>query len=248
MIGATPYSDAVKAYLMQNFYVNSNLLSYLEYDKAAKIYVFGNNMDDGIIICNAEHDTIYINTRNKEFINRVFDQLPKGRISLPAVPQDIVDILLRDKNVVYNNPCLTFAYKYHVMPQFKYDYVTEPLLLSDAAEVNEWYTYKSEESLAAIQESIATRESSCIKLDGKLASWCLVHAEDNSIGPLFTKSEYLRRGMGKAVAADLIEKLLAAKILPLAHIVKTNVNAISLFENLGFEKTHDCAWLGIENL
>jgi len=90
------------------------------------------------------------------------------------------------------------------------EYNVGSLTLEDAEEIDEYYNFRSDYSLQSFRENITLRDSTCVRIDGELAAWCCVHAEDNSMGPLFTKEAYRGRGLALIVSLRLMEKLTLA--------------------------------------
>ena len=89
-------------------------------------------------------------------------------------------------------------------------------------------------------------DSSCVRIEGELAAWCLVHSDDGTLGPLFTKEKFRRQGLAELVSADLINKLVAKDIIPYLHIVEDNDPSLRLITKLeGMRHTHDCLWFGV---
>jgi len=118
--------------------------------------------------------------------------------------------------------------------------------LKDAVKINELYTYKDQEGLNYIEESIIKRPSSALYLNDTLVSSVMVH-NNNSIGVLYTTKEYRNIGYGKKVTLDLCRKLVAKGITPVAYITEENLPALKLIESCGFKKLGMAYWFGISN-
>lgn len=253
MIQIIEKSEAVIEFLRRDGLVNTNILSYLDYDKNAKIYSFKGDVERGVIVGQriyTTEDDFMVATTDVEFLRAFWDFLPKGTASFfSGVAKPSFDILLKVSGVApdWQSLCKTYAYigdgDFYFEDNLTYPH--DALNVDDAEVVNHFYTYKHEESLTQIRRNIEDFDTSCIRIDGELAAWCLVH-EDGSLGPLYTKEEFRRKGLGALVSARLMQKLVSKGKTPFVHIVHDNTNPLALvakFPQMAF--THDCVWFGL---
>jgi hypothetical protein len=172
---------------------------------------------------------------------------PPGHKCFSGVPEPIAQIIQKDKELLWQNPCKVYVLKGEFKQVENTRYVVENLTVPDAEEVDKYYTYRSDDSIYSIRRNIATLDSMCIRIDNQLASWCTVHSEDGSMGPLYTKEQYRNLGLASVVASGLMEKLVRKNIVPFAQIIENNRKSLQLAEEIkGMEYTHECVWFGIE--
>jgi GNAT superfamily N-acetyltransferase len=254
MIQIIKQNDEIIKYLQGDRRVNFNVLSYLTCDKEANVFIYGGNIENGIIAGNASSRLHFIATYNRDFLKAYWKLLPAGHKIFSGVPKPIADIFIEDKEPVWQSLCKVFIYD--GITQFAEsasDFAIEPLTADDAEEVDKYYTYRSKSSIRRLRESIEKMDSACIRLDldGRPAycpaSWCLVHAEDGSLGPLYTKEEFRGKGMGKALAVHLAKKLISKNMTPYAQIADDNALSLALIKKLGgMDFSHDCLWFGLD--
>jgi hypothetical protein len=242
-------NDVIK-YLEQDKYINLNILGYLNYNKSADVFLFdGDIRSSGVIVgCEKNEDLFFLATHNIDFLRGFWEMLPKGEKCFSGVLKSITDLFSKDKELIWDSPCEAYALKGDGFERFKNsEYIVEELTAEDAKEVDDYYTYKYEGSLSRLSESITLRDSSCVRINGKLAGWSCVHAEDDSMGPLYVKEEYRGLGLAKIISSDLMEKLISKGMIPYVQISDKNDPSLSLIKKFkGMEYTHNCSWFGIE--
>jgi hypothetical protein len=123
-------------------------------------------------------------------------------------------------------------------------YLVEPVSLDWAEEIDSLYEYKSESTLFEIKRAISERPSACIRIDGTLASWVLLH-DDYSIGFMYTKPEFRKLGLAKLVSKSIVNACVEKGITPFLQIVHGNSKSEALAEKSGFLKHADVFWFGI---
>ena len=254
MIQIVKQNNEIIQYLQRDRCVNLNVLSYLAYNKDADVYIYGDNIENGIITSSASWRFHFLATYNRDFLKAFWEFLPAGHKMFSGVAKPIADIMIEGKEPVWQSPCKVFIYKGGAqIVENTSDYLIEPLTVNDAEEVDKYYTYRSEGSVKRLRESIEKMDSACIRLglDDCLASWCLVHAEDGSLGPLYTKEEFRGKGMGEALAVHLIKKLVTKNMTPYAQIADDNAPSLALIKKLedkgiGMGFSHDCVWFGLD--
>lgn len=121
----------------------------------------------------------------------------------------------------------------------------DSLKISEAAIVNEYYTYKDEDSLEYIESCIKNRPTSVIRDEnGKPISWAVIR-EDGSLGIMYTLKEHRSKGYAVSVSVDLAKKAFDLGIIPYVHIVKGNTPSVNLAKSIGFKYHCDVVWFGI---
>ena len=246
MISIGKQTQAVKEYLERDYYSNLNALCYLKNFGDADVYLYNDDIENGLIVGDEEQDFFYLCTYDPGFLGEFWGMLPPGHKCFSGVPKPIADVFFKDKRIVWDNPCKGYALKGEYVPVVNARYVEDTLTAADAEEVNEYYTFKSEDSLEHIRESITQRDSSCVRIGGRLAAWCAVHPEDSSMGPLFTKEEFRGLGLAALVTSRLMWKLIAKNCLPYMQILEDNNVSIHVADKIsGMAYTHDCIWFGV---
>jgi len=246
MIKITKEKDAAKAYLERDKYINLNILGYLRNFKDADIYLYNGDIESGIIVGDEERDFFYLSTRDPDFLAEFWGTLPPGHKCFSGVNKSVAEIFQEGKEVVWQNPCKVYAHKGEFERVFDSRYEAESVVLADAEEIDKYYTFRSEDSIYGIRESIVRYDSSCIRVDGEIASWCLTH-DDTSMGPLYTKEQYRESHMAWVVTSFLMDKLIAKGIIPFVQILDNNNISLDMAGKIkGMEYTHDCAWFGVE--
>ncbi|MCL1998374.1 MAG: GNAT family N-acetyltransferase [Turicibacter sp.] len=243
MLTKIKQNEQIIGYLSRNRYENLNILGYLNYNKNANVYLYDENVENGVFVCDENFSVFYANANNEDFAKIFLEQLPKTPKRFSGVPMKTAEFLTKNRKVERPVPCGVYILK--EVSEKPANYTIEPLTLADAEVVDSYYTYRSENSLADMRENIELYDSAGIRVNGELVSWCLIHARDGSAGPIFTKPEYEKQGMGKAISLYLFDKLLKKNITPYIHIVENNQKAISLARSLGFEHITDCLWFTI---
>ena len=237
-------SFAVK-YLAHEFYENLNACNYLQNVAEARAYIYNGDLNGGIIVA---HDggRNFLATKNPVFMSDWWKMLPQGHHFFPGVPNDIAGIFLKDRKPEWTSPCKVYALTGEFKHESKSKYKCETLTPQDAEEVDEHYTYRHEGTLESLRQDIISMDSSCVRIGGELAAWCLVHGDDGTLGPLYTKEKFRRQGLAELVSADLISKLVAKNILPYLHIAEGNDPSLGLIAKFeGMQHTHDCLWFGV---
>ena len=254
-------NSGVLDFLMRDRFVNLNILEHLRQNPDSEIYIFDDNINNGVIVRikrrrYPEDLAFMLATDNVDFLSAFWENLPPGEVGFVATPRPIADILCRDKVSTWDvKPCKVYALKGEFVPAANPDgYTVESLTLEDAEEVEQYFPlYGAERTediipkrISYIRESITHKNSACIRIDGELACFCLVH-DGGSLGPLHTVEKFRRRGLAKVVASAIIEKQLAQNLIPYVHIYEDNDNSLGLVGKMpGMEYTHDCMWLGFE--
>ena len=247
MITKSIQNSEIIRYLEQDTYTNLNILNYLQYNRDADVYLSRNDPDRGVIVGDKAQDFFFLATDCLDFLAGFWALLPPGDKCFSAVPKPIALAFCRDKDVQWQSPCRTYVLKGAFERPSHLPYADESLTLEDAEEVDRYYTFRSEDSIHFMRENISLRESACIRIDGELAAWCTVHAEDGSMGPLYTKEAYRGRGLAHIVLLRLMDKLIANGVTrPYAHIAENNTAPLRLIEKIpGMAYNHDCIWFGV---
>jgi len=246
VITITKEKEAAIRYLERDSFTNLNILNYLKSIRNGDVYLYNDNVENGVIAGSDEQDFFYLSTYDPAFIKDFWELLSPGHKCFSGVPGPIADILREGKDTAWQNACKVYALRGTPERANDAGYSVGSLSVEDAEEVDRYYTYRSDDSLDYLREAITLCDSACIRIGGELASWCAVHVDDSSMGPLFTKEQYRGMGLAKIVASRLIEKLVGKNIIPYVQIVEDNRESLSVVRKLkGMEYSHDCVWFGI---
>jgi len=249
MIKIIDKNDEIVQYLQSSGYPQLNALNALETYPDWIVYIYDNDITEGVIISNPDQNFFYLATTKRQFLDEFWASLNAGEKEFSGVPANIVEIFLRDKSAFWESHCKCYAYCTSIsdnfMPVISDIYTVEPLAITDAEVVDEFYTFRGDWSLEAHRESISKRDSSCVRIDDELACWCLVH-DDGSMGPIYTKEKFRRRGLAELVYSDLAGKLIKKGKAPYFQVNTDNNTSLTLAaKNPAIKYTHDCLWFGV---
>lgn len=244
MLVQTNFNDNLKNLLEEDLITNLNIFGIIENSKDAKIYVDDINEPTGVVVNNGYFNYMY--TNNDKFIDEVIDYLSnnKGEYGFSALKSEIADKIKDKFEVEWESVCSLYYYRDKNVDTSKIKSDVTSVMIDHDYVVNEYYTFKDDESIHGIRDSIYNRLSSCVYKDGKLASWLLLH-EDNSMGPMYTKEEYRKEGYAMDVTLDLLDKLVKNNKIPFLHIIKDNIASHGLAKKCGFEEYSTVKWFGI---
>lgn len=186
----------------------------------------------------------FLYTKQLSFIE-LFDQSMKGDyFGFAGTNQTVLNYYISNELIQWKNTCDQYHYQGE---RFSEVMTLESLKLSDASYVNDNYEYKNSNSLAKIKDAIKNRPTSCLRLDGKIVSFVLLH-DDDSMGYMYTLPEYRGKGYAYELAKDIINKTLDSGRLPYIQIVQGNEKSKQLALKLGFEKHGEVHWFGVVRL
>ena len=246
MIKQVAVSEQILDFLKQDLYVNLGILHFIETNSDANIIIYKNDIKNGVIAFE-DNGWSLVATENREFLKAFLESEHTGNKLFAGVPRKFAEVMLSLKAPLWKNVCKVYVFEGEFTPMKSEKHTAEPLLLSDIEEVNEHYTYRGEWSLEELKSSVKKFDSSCVRIDGELAAWCLLHETDGSMGPLYTKEKFRRMGLAELVTYDLLEKLIAKGAIPNVQIVEDNTKSLGLASKMNEMKySHDCVWFGYE--
>ena len=243
MILETKLSDEIMNFLKQELVLNQNIIGVIENSAEAKIYVDNVDNPKGVLVSNGYFHYIY--SRDNGFIDYAADNFFKeGFFGFSGIDMTIAERIRRKHTVTWENQCALYY-----MPEENLDLnliknETSDIDIKDAEIIDKLYQYRNDWSLEAIKKDIVHRSSSAVYVDGDIACWVLVH-EDNSMGIMFTKEEYRRRGYAVDVTIDLASKIIKSGKIPYIQIVKGNNMSPGLAQKCGFVECGKVVWFGI---
>jgi hypothetical protein len=244
MIKQVEKNKQILEHLRQNLYVNLNILHFIENHADVKILIYNNDVQNGVIAFE-DDGWCFVATECEEFLKAFLKDYPTGNKLFSSVPKNSAEVIFSLSEPFWKTPCKVYVFQGDRVPEKSGDFKVEQVLPSDVNEINEYYTYRGDWSLEELKMCIENLDSSCVRIDGELAAWCLVHDNDGSLGPLYTKEKFRRMGLAELVSYDLMEKLIAKGKIPCVQIVDDNTNSLNLAAKIeGMEYSHDCIWFG----
>lgn len=114
----------------------------------------------------------------------------------------------------------------------------DSLRAADAEFVNTHWTYRHEGSLDFFKHIIAHYPSSAVRSSGKLVGWAVCYdaiPDMANLGSLRVLESHRNQGLGRKLAADLVQKVLNLGKVPLAHILDNNIPSKTLSMGIGFK-------------
>jgi len=260
MITKIQKNSDVLTFLKSYEFEHLNVLNYLEYAPHAEIFTLNSDVKRGIVVRMVddgseseeyEEEGFFVASQDAEFLLAFWDSLSAGEKFFSGVPEKATEIFYSISEALWKSPCFVFVYdesckKDIASKAYNSVYADDFLRINDVEIVDNHYTYQHEGSDDAIREAILTLDSSCVRIDGELAAWCLVHAEDGTLGPLYTMEAHRRKGLAEIVTARLVGKLVSSGKMPFMHIVKDNVASLKMIEKLPFKHSHNVAFFGMK--
>ena len=242
MIKQVAKNEQMLDFLRQDLHVNLNMLHFIENHDDIKVLMYNDDVKNGIIAF--ENDGWCLSaTENREFLKEFLETRITGNKLFSSVPKKSADVLFSLGEPLWKNVCKVYVYEGEFVPVKSEKFTATRVLPSDVNEINEHYTYRGEWSLEELKMCIENLDSSCIRIDGELAAWCLVHDIDGSLGPLFTKEKFRRMGLGELITYDLMGKLIEKGKIPCVQIVEDNTKSLGLAAKIKEMKySHDCIW------
>ena len=243
MIIKTKPSNAIIEYLNKNKIVNSNIIGVIENEPDAEIYV-DNEEGPNIVLVRYEYFN-YIYTENDELLEEMLENSFKDNFyGFSGVYRPLADKIRKKYPLTWESRCALYY-----LPEENLDLslIKNPVKdvdLEDANVIDEFYTYRHPGSIEKIKKDIVNRPSSAVYVKDDIASWVLVH-NDNSMGIMYTKEEYRKRGYAVDASIDLASKIINQGKIPFLQIVKSNTMSPSLAAKCNFIKHGYADWFGI---
>ncbi|MCB2288942.1 GNAT family N-acetyltransferase [Clostridium sp. CS001] len=243
MIIKTKPSKAITQYLNTNKIINLNILGVIENEPEAEIYV-DNEYSPNIVLVRHEYFN-YIYTENDELLDEMLEGLFKDNFyGFSGVYRPLAEKIRKKYTLTWESRC-----SLHYLPEENLDLslIKNPVKdidLEDAKTVDEFYTYRYPGSIEKIKKDILNRPTSAVYVNEDIASWVLVH-DDNSMGIMYTKEEYRKKGYAVDTTIDLAFKIIRQGKIPFLQIVKANTMSPGLAAKCNFVFHGYSDWFGI---
>ncbi|WP_026478651.1 GNAT family N-acetyltransferase [Alkaliphilus transvaalensis] len=244
MLIKTEVRDSIIDLLKEDHIINLNILGVLENVPEAEIYVDHLEKPTGVLVKKNEYMHL-LYSKNEDFLNYIIDDyLQTGAYGFSAVEDSIAEKIMKKHEVCWISPVTVYY-----IPDGKVDKgliknPVKPIDIKNAEEVNHFYQYNSHDSLDRIKKDIMERPSSAVYLDNEMVCWVLTH-EDNSMGIMYTKEAYRRRGYAVDVTIDLVSKIIDQGKMPFIQIVNNNGMSPGLAKKCGFIEYGQAKWFGV---
>ena len=243
MIIKTKPSKAINEYLNKNKIANANIIGVIENEPEAEIYV-DNEESPNIVLVRYEYFN-YIYTEDDELLEEMLENLFKDNFyGFSGVYRPLAEKIRKRYSITWESRCALY---YLPEKNLNLSLIKNPVKavdLEDAKTVDEFYTYRYPGSIEKINKDLLNRPSSAVYIDSDIASWVLVH-NDNSMGIMYTKEEYRKRGYAIDVTIDLASKIISQGKVPFLQIVESNTMSPELAANCNFVKHGYADWFGI---
>jgi len=182
----------------------------------------------------------FLYSRDNGFIEDFSSSIKDDFFGFSGTTIEAYKYFLEHELIQWKNTCI----QYHFTGG-KFDVeALESLKVSDADYVNDHYEYKNDDSLDKIKEAILNRPSGCIRVNGVLVSFVMLH-DDDSIGYMYTLPEYRGKGYAYKLTMDIVNKTIDSGRLPYIQIVEGNHKSEQLALKAGFVKHGTVEWFGV---
>lgn len=244
MIIRTKHSKEVLDFLKRNLIINLNIIGFMENEPAAEVYVDDEEKPTGVL---AKKDYFsYIYTENDDFLNDVLSTFYNdGYYGFSGVYRPLAEKIRSRFKIDWESRCALYYMPKKEVDRSLIKNPVQPVQMKDAETIDYYYTYRDETSIERVKIDIEKRQSSAVYVSGDIASWVLTH-NDNSMGIMYTKEEYRKRGYAVDVTIDLTDKILKSGKIPFLQINEANNMSPGLASKCGF--VHDgiySDWFGI---
>lgn len=236
-------SEAVTNFLKQDLIINLNVLGVLENVPELEIYVDNLESPKGVVISKGYMHYLY--TKDDSFIEEVINTLLKdGFYGFSGVERSIANKIKSRFEVTWESPVTVYYLQEKDIDLTQLKNEVGSIEIKDAETVDEFYTFRSPDSLKTIKQDIEKRPSSAIYKNGEMVCWVLVH-DDNSMGIMYTKEQHRNKGYSVDATLDLSSKIIKSGKTPFLQIVEGNNMSPGLAKKCGFIPYGKSDWFGI---
>ena len=235
-------------YIKKNQTSNINIINFIENYPIDYIERIG---DSVIVKGTSDRSWVYISSNSRDELQTVKSKLDSDDKCFAIIEDWMMPILTEDCNIRWKLSTMRLILDKRStfeIGESLSDETTEKLSeLSpkDAEFIYENSDYKDFLSIEYIIDRITNGESSCIRNFDKLIAWAITQ-DDGAIGFLHVLPEHRKKGYGREVTMDLINKVIEKNKIPFAHIEEDNISSMNLVTSLGFKKDKIVNWFEIE--
>lgn len=187
-----------------------------------------------------DHYFNFLYSHDDQFIAEFSEAVNEDDFGFSGTIDEVFNYFNEHDMIHWKNTCSQYHYEGNTFDVEPLDSLT----IEDAEYVDKHYEYNNDHSLEKIKDAILNRPSSCLRIDGVLVSFVLLH-DDDSIGYMFTLPEHRGKGYAYMLTKDILNKTIASGRLPYIQIVKGNTKSEQLAEKAGFVKHGEVHWFGV---
>lgn len=203
--------------------------------------IFTDESNGGLMIIKERRTLLH--SLNTDFLTKAYD-FTADDCFFSCVERNAAEFLAKTKGAHLNELChiLSIDKKQLNCPPVINGLTIKEIDLKDIDIINDFYTYKSDESREKLIREISSRTSSALyDENGNILAWNLLH-DDLSMGVMFVPPIYRGKGYAQIVAVDLMKKVIALGKTPYVQVVHTNNASLALSQKLGFKKIFEAYW------
>jgi hypothetical protein len=233
--------DFAYSYIKTAGVTGINLDGFLYANPDADIYT---DKDYSGLMIKKERRTL-LHSSNKDFLAKAYDSTADDSF-FSCVERSSAEFLAETKGACLYELChiLSYSNKEVDCPPVDEGLTVKEIDLKDTDIINDFYTYKSEDSRERLMREISSRTSSALyDQKGNILAWNLLH-DDFSMGVMFVPPIYRGKGYAQIVACDLMKKVIVLGKTPYIQVVHNNKASLSLSQKLGFKKIFEAYWFG----
>jgi len=243
MLIKTEKSKAIMDFLRGDLLINLNTIGIIENMPEAEIYVDNVENPRGVYVSKGYFKYIY--SKEDSFINEVMDTFSEdGFYGFAGIDDSIAKKIKERYRTVWDNPCALYYLPKENLDLGLIKHPVQDVDVKDAEIVDKYYEFRHPESIEAIRKDIELRPSSAVYVDGEPVCWVLVH-DDNSMGIMYTREEYRRKGYAVDVTLDLAAKIYERENIPYLQIIERNNMSPGLAKKCNFVNCGEVTWFGI---
>lgn len=187
-----------------------------------------------------DHYFNFLYSDDEQFIEEFSQAVGEAYFGFSGTTDEVFDYFNEHEMIQWKSTCGQYHYDGEPFDIAPLDFLT----LEDAEYVDKHYEYNNDHSLEKIKDAILNRPTSCLRKDGVLISFVLLH-DDDSIGYMYTLPEHRGKGYAYMLTKDILNKTMASGRLPYIQIVKGNTKSEQLAEKAGFKKHGEVHWFGV---
>jgi GNAT superfamily N-acetyltransferase len=243
----TDNKEAVRVFLKKEAIANLNILNLLEELDLSEREIYVDQIKDMSIVLVHTGYMNYLYAEDLGSLDKIqplLNTFPEG-FGFSGVKKEIYEALIKQYEEDWSNKCYLYIMPSNLkVPVFSRDYFDE-LGPDDVATVDSYYTFRDDSSYIQLRKDILKRPSICVRIEGELRSWLLVH-EDGSMGVMYTKEAYRKHGYGHELTMEMIRMLREQDKKPYVQIDIENLPSIKLAEKCGFRRVGEVTWFGVK--
>jgi len=180
---------------------------------------------------------IGIFTRHLEDVIPLIQLIPKNRnFFLNGIEERILPLLQETfDNLIINDICHPWTFE----GSFIIQETLESLTADDAEFINSIWPYRDENSIQFIERCVELLPSSVIRDNQTPIAWSFSYSQSPyhiNMGNLYVQPEHRRKGFGRRITIDLVNKVNKEDKKPLVHVHIDNEASIRLLKQLNFLK------------